>query len=130
MERSPILPGISRRDFVKNSAAVAAFAVARLGPLSAPEKPKTRKMIGVQMGAVLFVDEGVGRLWPSSFFRLSFCSGFGQQHACVPKVAHARAADLHLRDPGGGVSREPKGDSPRLSMETTCIRGQQMDPAP
>ncbi len=62
MKRSSILPGISRRDFVKNTAAVAAFAAAGLGPLCGTERAETRKMIGVQVGSVSFVDEGVGKV--------------------------------------------------------------------
>ena len=54
--------GISRRDFVKNSAALAALAAAGLGPLRAAEQPGARKMIGIQVGSVSFVDEGVGKV--------------------------------------------------------------------
>ena len=54
--------GISRRDFVKNSAALAAVAAAGLGPLGAAEPPEARKMIGIQVGSVSFVDEGVGKV--------------------------------------------------------------------
>jgi hypothetical protein len=60
-------------------------------------------------------------------FSMPFSSGFGQRHACVPKVAHAPAAYLHLGDLGGRVSRELKADSPYVSIETICPRGQQMD---
>jgi hypothetical protein len=60
MKTSQTTTGISRRDFVKNSAALAAFAAAGLAPLRAAEKPEARKMIGVQVGSVSFVDEGVG----------------------------------------------------------------------
>ena len=59
MKTSQTTPGISRRDFVKNSATLAAFAAAGLAPLRAAEKPETRRMIGIQVGAVSFVDEGV-----------------------------------------------------------------------
>ena len=52
--------GISRRDFVKNTAAVAAFAAAGLGPLRTAEKAEACKMIGVQAGSVSFAGEGVG----------------------------------------------------------------------
>ena len=54
--------GISRRDFVKNSAALAAVAAAGLAPLRAAEKPQASRMIGVQVGSVSFVDEGVGKV--------------------------------------------------------------------
>ena len=54
------VPGISRREFVQNTAAVAAFAAAGLGPLRAAEKAEARKMIGVQVGAVSVVDESFG----------------------------------------------------------------------
>jgi hypothetical protein len=47
IKTSSILPGIPRREFLKNSAALAAFAAAGLAPLRAAEKPGTRKMIGV-----------------------------------------------------------------------------------
>jgi hypothetical protein len=57
-------------------------------------------------------------------FPLSLSSGFGQRHAGVPKVAHARAAYLHIRDLGGPVSRELKGDSPVFGIKTICTRGQ------
>jgi hypothetical protein len=58
---SPIT-GISRRDFVKNSAALAAVAAAGLAPLRAAEQTEARKMIGVQVGSVSFVDEGIGKV--------------------------------------------------------------------
>jgi len=61
---------------------------------------------------------------------LPFGSGYGQRHACVPKVAHARAAYLHVHNLGGRVPRELKGDSPVVSIETVRTRGQQTDPAP
>ncbi len=51
---------ISRRDFVKNTAALTTLAVTGLGPLRASESPEPDKMIGMQVGAVSFVDEGVG----------------------------------------------------------------------
>jgi hypothetical protein len=53
---------MSRRDFVKNSAALAAVVTAGLGPLRAAELPEARKMIGIQVGSVSFVDEGVGKV--------------------------------------------------------------------
>jgi hypothetical protein len=154
---------ISRREFVKNNAALAAFAAARLASLRGAEKAETRKMVGVQVGSVSFVDEGVGKVldilqeraaadtiflssfthgrglaghqspgypFPGHGVQLPFRSGFGQRHACMPKVAHARAAYFHLGGLGGRVSRELKGDCPVLSIETICTRGQQTDPAP
>ena len=33
-----------------------------------------------------------------TFFPLPFSSGFGQHHACVPEVAHARAAHVQLHE--------------------------------
>ena len=60
MKRSSIVPGISRRDFVKNPAAVAAFAATGLGTLDGDGKPERRKMIGVQVGAASFLDENCG----------------------------------------------------------------------
>jgi hypothetical protein len=62
MKTSSIGPGISRRDLVKDTAAVAAVAAAGLVPLRAGEKAEARKMFGVQVGAVSFVDEGVDPL--------------------------------------------------------------------
>ena len=53
---------ISRRDFVKHSAALAAVAAAGLAPLRAAEQTGARKMIGVQVGSVSFVDEGVDKV--------------------------------------------------------------------
>jgi hypothetical protein len=53
--------GMNRRDFVKGSAAVATLAAAGLDPLHAAETPAARKMIGVQVGSISFVDEGVGK---------------------------------------------------------------------
>ena len=53
---------MSRRDFVKNSAALAVLATADLDPLCAAEPPEARKMIGIQVGSVSFVDEGVGKV--------------------------------------------------------------------
>jgi len=60
MRTSSIVPDISRQDFVKNIAAVGAFVAAGLAPLRAAEKAEARKMIGVQVGSVSLVDEGVG----------------------------------------------------------------------
>ncbi len=62
MKTSSPATGISRRDFVKNTAAVAAFAAAGLAPLRGAENAEMRKTIGVQVGAVSFVDEGVGKV--------------------------------------------------------------------
>src|SRR5512141_731604 len=62
MKTSQTTTGISRRDFVKNTAAVTAFAAAGLAPLRAAEKPEARKMIGVQVGAISFVDEGTEKV--------------------------------------------------------------------
>ncbi len=53
--------GILRRDFLKKSAGLAAAATVPL-PLSRPERPATpratSKVIGIQIGAASFVDEG------------------------------------------------------------------------
>ena len=62
MRTSLNAPGISRRDFVKNSAALAAVAAAGLAPLRGAEQTEARKMIGVQVGSVSFVDEGAGKV--------------------------------------------------------------------
>jgi hypothetical protein len=63
MEES--LPAIrnSRRDFIKNSAALAALAttgpLAGLAPLHAEEQRGASMINGIQIGAVSFVDEGI-----------------------------------------------------------------------
>jgi len=49
---------MTRRDFVKSSAAALAATVAPPMPLAAA--PTGKKMIGLQVGAVSFVDEGTG----------------------------------------------------------------------
>jgi hypothetical protein len=57
---------VSRRDFLKTSAGLAAAAA--LPPLASPliargaEGSRSRKMIGLQIGAVSFVDEGTDKL--------------------------------------------------------------------
>jgi hypothetical protein len=55
-----------RREFIKTSATVAAAASVAPALLSsaahAAEKPTTQKMIGIQVGAVSFVDEGVDQV--------------------------------------------------------------------
>jgi hypothetical protein len=60
--------GISRREFLKDNAALAALTAA--GPAaglaslhaSDSEQPQLRKMIGIQVGSVSFVDEGIGQV--------------------------------------------------------------------
>lgn len=54
--------GLSRRDFVKHTSALAALTATGLAPLSAAEPQPPRKQIGLQVGAVSFVDEGVGKV--------------------------------------------------------------------
>jgi hypothetical protein len=53
----------SRRDFLKNSASLAALAaagpLAGLSPFPGKEKADSGKMNGIQIGAISFVDEGV-----------------------------------------------------------------------
>ena len=61
MKTSSIIDRISRRDFVKTSAAIAAVAAA-VAPLPGVVKPKADKMMGIQVGSVSFVDEGVGQV--------------------------------------------------------------------
>lgn len=62
-----VLPSLPRRDFVKTSAASLAV-VATVGPssfvsvLRAAEPPASRKSIGIQIGAVSFVDEGTEKV--------------------------------------------------------------------
>jgi len=63
MKTSQTTTAISRRDFVKSGATLAAFAAAGLGSLRAAEKAEARKMIGAQVGSVSFVDEGVGKVF-------------------------------------------------------------------
>ncbi len=53
---------MSRREFVKNSAGLAAVAATGLAPLRAAEQAEKSKMIGIQVGSVSFVDEGVGKV--------------------------------------------------------------------
>jgi hypothetical protein len=61
-------PGISRREFLKNNAALAALTAtgpaAGLASLHASEleQPELRKLTGIQVGSVSFVDEGVGQV--------------------------------------------------------------------
>ena len=54
-----------RRDFIKDSAGVTALvatgSLASLAPLKAAEQPNKRHSIGIQVGAVSFVDEGTDR---------------------------------------------------------------------
>lgn len=54
----------SRRDFLKTSAAVTALAAAAplAGLVTAAESPRKRKSIGIQVGAVSFVDEGTEKV--------------------------------------------------------------------
>ena len=58
--------GVSRRKFLENTTALAAFAaagpVAGLASLHAAQPPAPSKMIGIQVGSVSFVDEGVGKV--------------------------------------------------------------------
>jgi hypothetical protein len=63
MRTTPNDGSISRREFVKHSAALAAVAAGGLPSLGAPETPKPNKMIGIQVGSVSFVDEGVGKVF-------------------------------------------------------------------
>ena len=52
-------PTITRRTFVKTSAAALVASAAHPHLLPAAESPASNKMIGLQIGAVSFVDEGV-----------------------------------------------------------------------
>jgi len=58
--------GVSRRKFLENTTALAAFAaagpVAGLASLHAAQPPAPSKMIGIQAGCVSFVDKGVGKV--------------------------------------------------------------------
>ncbi len=51
---------LTRRNFIKTGASVAAAAVA--GPLPAEEAPAPGKNIGIQIGAVSFADEGTDKV--------------------------------------------------------------------
>ena len=55
-----------RRDFLKDSAGITALvatgSLASLAPLKAAEPPNKRKTIGIQVGAVSFVDEGTDKV--------------------------------------------------------------------
>jgi hypothetical protein len=66
MKQPSSLPGITRRDFFKASSGLAAAAaVAPLGnspPARAAETTPAPKTIGIQVGAVSFVDEGTDRV--------------------------------------------------------------------
>ncbi len=54
-------PQVPRRKFLKGAAAIAAStALTRIG--AAAEETKARKMIGIQIGAVSFVDEGIDQV--------------------------------------------------------------------
>ncbi len=59
-------PELSRREFLKNSAALAAVTAAGelsgIAPLRAAEAPAPRKTVGIQVGSVSFVDEGLGQV--------------------------------------------------------------------
>ena len=60
-----------RREFIKTSAGLTAFAAA--GPLAdlataAAEPPSDGKTIGIQVGAVSFVDEGTDKVLADSGF--------------------------------------------------------------
>ena len=53
---------MARREFFKTGAGLAALVAARplatLAPVKAAEPPPSRKTMGIQVGAVSFVDEG------------------------------------------------------------------------
>lgn len=56
---------VTRREFIKKNVNLAATAVASSAITKAAfaaEKSSTSRMIGLQVGAVSFVDEGVGRV--------------------------------------------------------------------
>lgn len=59
MTATPSTAHLTRRDFLKHTTAVAALTSAGLSPLPAAESPKPAKEIGLQIGAVSFVDEGI-----------------------------------------------------------------------
>ena len=66
MHTHPIANNVSRREFLKNTAAVAAIAtgvpITGIAPVLAVESASDSKTIGIQVGAVSFVDEGTGRV--------------------------------------------------------------------
>jgi hypothetical protein len=57
---------MNRRDFIQASAGLAALAAAGplggLAPAMAAEEPRSRKTMGIQVGAVSFVDEGTEKV--------------------------------------------------------------------
>src|SRR5437868_5872259 len=59
MQTSP--PNLTRREFIKTTSATVAVAAAALSPTRALALTP-RKMIGIQAGAVSFVDEGTERV--------------------------------------------------------------------
>ncbi|SPE57011.1 conserved exported hypothetical protein [Verrucomicrobia bacterium] len=54
--------GIPRREFLKSSSALAALAASGLAPLRA-EQPAAPRTVGIQVGSISFVDEGVGTVF-------------------------------------------------------------------
>ena len=66
MQTHQIANNVSRREFLKNTAAVAAVAASvplpGLSPVLAGEVASDSKTIGIQAGAASFVDEGTGRV--------------------------------------------------------------------
>ena len=87
---------LSRRDFLQSGVAIAAYAaagpVAGLDALPAAEPPAPPKMIGIQVGSVSFVDEGVGpvldtvqeRAAANTLFLTTFTYGRGLAGRQVP----------------------------------------------
>jgi len=56
-------------------------------------------------------------------FSMPFSSGFGQRHLCVPNVAHARAAYVHLHEFFHVLSvRQPRQGSNCGQPETGGLR--------
>lgn len=56
------LPPVSRRDFLKTTAALSAAAAVQPSSLAADAPSPQHKMIGIQIGSISFVDEGVDRV--------------------------------------------------------------------
>jgi hypothetical protein len=66
MNARPTTAGVSRREFLEDTAALAAFTAAGpvtgLALLEAAQPPTRSQMIGIQVGSVSFVDEGIGKV--------------------------------------------------------------------
>src|SRR5579862_7552251 len=63
MNAKPSSPTLSRRDFIGTTTGLSLAAVVQPSSLLAADAPRApEKMIGIQIGAVSFVDEGVDQV--------------------------------------------------------------------